>query len=174
MKFSGQTRTLLRNLISNFAWPALFFQRIRIHKSWGHLTSIKANPLNSHFWPNWDQIWKDLCKSTHLVKKLPQKDKWPLRYRHNIAKWRLLIISGPSWLLISTKTSPSGRFLYTLYRSLVFEVLWPQLRPIWIWWQNRGYSKDYGLFNISGLCWPIKTKTSPTQCCLAGALFIMI
>ena len=43
---------------------AFFCQRIRFHKSWGHPTSIEANPLNRHFWP----YWHGLCKSAHLLK----------------------------------------------------------------------------------------------------------
>ena len=49
---------------SNFAFEALFCHLNRAYKSWGPPTSVEANPLNRHFWPNWHQILIDLCKST--------------------------------------------------------------------------------------------------------------
>ena len=75
--------TLLTDQHQNFTKWALFGCTWQDFDHGGHLTSIEANPLNRHFWPNWHQILKGLHKSTHHVKKQAEnlksremKDKW--------------------------------------------------------------------------------------------------
>ena len=48
---------------SNFACEALFCHWKGACKSWGPPTSVEADPLNWHYWPNWHQILIDMCKS---------------------------------------------------------------------------------------------------------------
>ena len=61
--------TLLTDQHQNFTKLVLFGCTLQNSEDGNHLTSIEANPLNRHFWPNWYQILKDLCKSPHFVKQ---------------------------------------------------------------------------------------------------------